>query len=269
MRTGRTPRSLGFRTDLALLRLAGSTTEVRDGYTVIASPHNPGYWWGNFLLLHDLPAAGSVPDWLDRFAEEFPDADHRTFGVDTTTGRVADLAAFAEAGFRVEASAVLTARSVHGPPFTDPAAEYRALTSDDDWAQSVELRICTDPDEWHLAGHRPFVVAKTATNRRLVESGRARWFGAFLDGRLVSQLGLVHIDEEVARYQSVETDPQYRRRGLAGTLLHRAARWGFDDLGVRTLVIVADPDYVAIDLYRQVGFIRTENELQAELRPTS
>ena len=51
-------RSLGYRTDLALLTLGGSTVQQRDGYLVVRTPANPLHWWGNFLLLPYLPTPG-------------------------------------------------------------------------------------------------------------------------------------------------------------------------------------------------------------------
>jgi 1-aminocyclopropane-1-carboxylate deaminase len=62
----------------------------------------------------------------------------------------------------------------------------------------------------------------------------------------------------------VETHPDFRGRGLAGTLVHRVSGYGFDELGARTLVMVADPDYLAIRVYRSVGFADTE--VQTQLR---
>jgi ribosomal protein S18 acetylase RimI-like enzyme len=63
----------------------------------------------------------------------------------------------------------------------------------------------------------------------------------------------------------VETDPDHRRRGLAGSLVHSVSRYFFDTLGARTLVMVADPGYHAIDLHRSLGFAVTQTQLQAEL----
>ncbi|HET7120037.1 MAG TPA: GNAT family N-acetyltransferase, partial [Solirubrobacterales bacterium] len=74
-------------------------------------------------------------------------------------------------------------------------------------------------------------------------------------------------DGDLARYQTVETDPSFRRRGLAGTLVHYAARYGLDELGARTLVMVADPDAEAIRIYRALGFAGTEVQLQIERSP--
>lgn len=40
------------------------------------------------------------------------------------------------------------------------------------------------------------------------------------------------------------------------------------ELAARTLVIVADPNYFAINLYRAVGFTPTQTQLQIGRRPS-
>jgi len=45
------------------------------------------------------------------------------------------------------------------------------------------------------------------------------------------------------------------------------SRYGFDELGAKTLVMVADPNYFAADLYKAVGFSTTETQLHVERRP--
>ena len=49
-------------------------------------------------------------------------------------------------------------------------------------------------------------------------------------------------EDGVARFQSVETHTEHRRRGLASAVVHGAGQHALDHLGVRTLVIVADTD---------------------------
>ncbi|MBA2561156.1 MAG: GNAT family N-acetyltransferase, partial [Propionibacteriales bacterium] len=108
--------SLGYQTDLALLRLSGSAIEDRGDHLVVRSAHNPGFWWGNFLLLSKPPPSTEAPRWLDAFQQAFGGAEHVALGFDCVDGSVADLAGFAAAGLTVEASIVMTARSVHAPP---------------------------------------------------------------------------------------------------------------------------------------------------------
>jgi predicted GNAT family acetyltransferase len=80
-------------------------------------------------------------------------------------------------------------------------------------------------------------------------------------------MGLFRAGSGLARFQSVETRPEARGRGLAGTLVHHVSGYGFAELEARTLVMVADPAYLAIRVYRSVGFAETESQLQAERRP--
>jgi ribosomal protein S18 acetylase RimI-like enzyme len=259
--------SLAFRTDLAMLEHSGSTVEDRGDHVVVRTSDNPTYWWGNFLLLESAP--GSVDEaraWLTTFESEFPEARHRTFGVDGTSGTAADLAPFAALGLSTEWSSVMTATAVHEPPRPNSTAVCRALGSDDDWAQQVELSLAGEDPETHS---RDFVSTQAAAQRRLVQDGHGAWWGAFEGDRLLASMGLFTASPGLARFQNVKTHPDARGRGLAGTLVHRVSRFGLDELGARTLVMVADPDYLAIRIYRSVGFADTERQLQAERKPSS
>jgi ribosomal protein S18 acetylase RimI-like enzyme len=261
-------RSLGFRTDLALLELGGSEIADRGDHLVVRTPHNPTYWWGNFLLLSAVPATTDTERWLERFAAEFPRAEHLAFGFDGVDEHVESLAGFVERGLRVERSTIMSASVVHEPPRPNRAATYRRLVSDEDWGQSLELAMVCHDDQ-READHLEYATRKVATNRALTEAGHGGWFGAFLDGALVSQMGLVSASPGLARFQTVETHPDARGRGLAGTLVHHVAQYGFGELAAHTLVMVADPDYLAVRVYRSVGFADGEIQLQVERAPAS
>ncbi len=257
---------MGFRTDLALLQRGGTQIEDHRDHLVVRSPHNPTFWWGNFVLLGDVPQPSAAGAWVDRFRGHFPSADHVAIGIDTTAPSPAAVAAFVDLGLDTEVSVVMTAAEVGRPTHWNQDAEYRPLESDDDWAQSVALRIRCDDRYQDEQGYRDFTSAKVRTYRQLVRDGHGGWFGAFVAGRLVCQMGLFTAGAGLARFQSVETDPDYRRLGLAGSLVYEVSRYGLVTLGARTLVMVADPDYFAIDLYRAVGFRASEVQVQIEKR---
>jgi ribosomal protein S18 acetylase RimI-like enzyme len=254
-------RSLGYRTDLAILELEGSQVTDRGDHLVIRTPGNPDYWWGNFLLLREL-RPGSGGEWLARFATAFPDARHIALGLDMTE---AGAVASAELpGMTLERNAVLTGAAVHAPSHPNTAAVFRPLAGDADWRQSLELANAVHAGEpGEEAG---FAAARAAAQRALTEAGHGAWFGAFLDGNLVAQLGLITGISGLARYQSVETHPAARRRGLAGSLVWHAAATTLAT-GTSTLVMVADPEDVAIRLYRSLGFTVTEPQLGLIRRP--
>ena len=260
-------RSLGFRTDLALLELGGSEIDDRGDHLVIRTPHNPSYFWGNFVLVRRPPAPVEAEHWLATFADAFPAARHVSLGFDITSGTRQDLAAFHAAGLCTDASTVMTAPTVHAPQRPNTDVEVRPLSRDGDWAQLVDLEMACNEDGYPEELHLPFVRAKVQTSRELAQAGVGAWFGGFLNGRLVSSMGLVSASAGLARFQSVQTAPDARGRGIAGTLVHRTSQYGFGELGARTLVMVADPEYLAIRIYRSVGFEATEVQLQVESRP--
>jgi hypothetical protein len=95
----------------------------------------------------------------------------------------------------------MTASAVREPPHPNRDAICRPLQSEDDWRQSVELRLrCNSFAE--PEADRMFIEGRTAAVRRLVDAGHGAWFGAFLDGRLAAQLGLFTDGRGVARRSS-------------------------------------------------------------------
>ena len=259
--------SIGFRTDLALLRRGGSVIEDRGDHTVVRTPDNPSFWWGNFLLVDRPPVDGSQSSWLEHFHEAFPGAQHVALGFDGNSGTAEDVGWYREHGLWAEASAVLTTTQVRLPRRgVDPNAELRALVTEEDWAASVDLRVRCNDRHPNDEGYLSYAAARTHGYRRLMDGGYGCWFGAFLDGKLASQLGIFSAGDGLARFQSVETDPAYRRLGLAGGLVHLAGQYGLEHLAPK-LVIVADPGYFAIDIYRSVGFEVTATQLQVERPP--
>ena len=255
-------RSLGYQTDLMLRRLAGATVSDRGDHIVVRTPANPGFYWGNFLLID--PPQGASGRWLDEFAQEFPDVDHVAIGVDGVDGDTGDVSELTDAGLDLETSVVLTAASLTSPSRA-PACEVRPLATDADWEQMVTVRLEVDEDTSHR--HREFVERKAVEARRLMHQGHGIYFGAFVDGVVRASLGIVTDGNGLARYQAVETSPGHRRQGLASAMIVAAADAAITQLGAKKLVIVADPDYVAIDLYRALGFNDNERQVQLQRKP--
>lgn len=50
--------------------------------------------------------------------------------------------------------------------------------------------------------------------------------------------------------------PDFRRRGLASALVHGVTRHGLEAMGLRRIVMCADPADVAIGIYESLGYRR-------------
>src|SRR5258708_34675234 len=156
------------------------------------------------------------------------------------------------------------------PPYLNREATYGPLSGEADWGQAAWLREIALIDEAGVGSEPEFVRARVAAARALTEAGLATWFGAFIGGELLAQMGIVADGPSgLARYQSVETHPDARRRGLAGTLTWHAGTATLAPGQARTLVIVAAPHDVAIRIYRCVGFTDAELQIGFERPPAN
>ena len=255
--------SLGFRTDLALLTASGSTVEDRGTHLVVRTPANPTYYWGNFILLAEPPVPGGEREVVGAFHTEFPEAAHVSIGIDRPHLAPGSRDAFEAAGLVVDVASVLTASELLPP--REVEAEVRALQSASDWESRARLSLAIeerDDEESHLR----FARGRNVQEQSLIDAGRGTRFGVFVDNEVVSTAAVFTTEEGVARFQSVETHPDHRRKGLAAAAVDAAGRYALEHLGARTLVIVADDDGEAIGIYRRLGFADTERQLMLERR---
>ena len=248
-------RSLAFRTDLFFPEFEGSVVD-RGEYLVITTPANPGYHWGNFLLYSRPPGRGDLSSSTETFRLEIGDPErvgHAAFGVDGTDGEAGAVHPFLDAGYTLERGVVLSAKAAHPPPRPNRDVVIRPLSSDEEWALVLDKRRKPDPDGPDDEGYARFMERLLARYRRMSEAGRGHWYGAFMGGDLVADLGLFHRDG-VGRYQAVETHPEFRGRGIAGTLVYESAQHASQAFDLKRLVIVADEDSQAARIYASVGY---------------
>jgi GNAT superfamily N-acetyltransferase len=252
---------LSWHTDLAVLRLEGSTIDERPDHLVVRTPANPLYYWGNFVLVTDPGRVDEPEHWLDVFETEHPEAAHRSIGLVT---RPTDAASWQALDLELTHDDVLVAQTCPEPTPVPQGYLVKQIADAIEWEQSTGLRIT------EFAGGDPREVEherrRTASRKALSDQGELAWFGAFHGDRLVAELGIVDCGEGVARYQSVVTGAEHRRRGLAGHLLGVAAEWAAQR-GTRRWVIVADADGDASRLYRSRGFGPADSGARAERRP--
>jgi GNAT superfamily N-acetyltransferase len=249
---------LGWRTDLAVLRLGGAEITEHADHLVVRSPHNPTYYWGNFVLVTDPAVVDDPERWLAEFERLFPAADHRAIGL---VSEPADPQSWLSIRLFIEYADVLSAT---GPISTGPLADgydARPLTTSSDWAGSTRLRQATFP------GQDEYEQLTTETRIAVSATGELTWFGAFVGDELVAELGIADCGDRVGRYQSVLTHPEHRRRGLTRHLLGVAASHARERGAAETLVIIADADTDAGRLYRTAGFEFAEKAYQVSRVP--
>ncbi|MBK9739530.1 MAG: GNAT family N-acetyltransferase [Actinobacteria bacterium] len=251
--------SSGWATDLAILELAGSTIEDHDDHVVVRSARHPDYHWGNCILVSGQDAVEQPERWLDVFRAAFPDAGWVAIGLDRMP---MDAGAWTARDLELEVDEVLTTREA---PRLSPLPEsYTARRlSGDDWEQYVArgLRENARAGTYEPSEYERFFRARAGEQREMSDRGVAAFFGAFLEGVLVAELGIVRCGHR-ARFQDVGTDEAHRRRGLAAHLLGVAAGWAEAE-GCDEWVIVTASDNAAGRVYRRAGFTPDSGVVQA------
>ena len=241
-----------LRTDIHLASLLGERDE-REDFFVVQTPENPGFFYGNLLVLKDEPKV--IEPWIATFEEVIgAEKVHRCIAW-SGEPLAPELVREAERlGLEVEGATEMFMKVA--PPIKGEWV-VRPIDLDRDWAASVQLSI--DSDVAEQEGDESFHLFKDRlreTRRRWIQRGLATWWGAFDGERLVGQCGMVQC-EELGRYQAVETHPDWRRRGVCASLIATVAHDALHRLGCERLILVAEVDGPALELYKRLGFTET------------
>jgi ribosomal protein S18 acetylase RimI-like enzyme len=263
---------VGWQSELLAHRFGAQIAE-REDCVVLRSPGNPTFYWGNCLILPTAPRDADLAYWLRRFDEEIaclqPESLHLAFGVNAAAlGE--PLPSWRTAGVdEVDATAVLTLEpdAVCTPSVVRdaPGVVLRELDLPFELPMVVQAQVQARHPSFDAAGYRVFrerAMQRIAAMRGL---GSAQWFGAVAGTTLAADCGLVH-DGHTGRFQHVQTQPVWRRQGLCRALVYHVCRHAFEHLGLRRLVMCADPDDVAIGIYRSLGFRQIETHWSLQRR---
>ncbi len=256
-------KSLGCRTDLIFPKFDGIITD-RGDYLVVRSPLNPTFYWGNFLLFARPPQAGDLDAWRDLFAREVgrpPETKHMAFTWDSPEGEEGFVDPFVAAGFNLEHNVIQVSKTLQPPPRLASGVMIRPLQGDAEFTEVIEQQVLSRDEGHEEGGYRTFRTCMMDRYRRMEQAGLGHWYGAFLEGRLVADLGVFHDGRGLGRYQSVETHPDFRRRGIAGRMVYEAGRQAMAEHGLDTLVIIAESDSGPSRLYELAGFKAVEKNV--------
>jgi len=258
-------KSLEYATDLLVL---SGRTEV-EGHAdriVQRTPDEPQFWFGNRTIFRNPPRDAAAL--IAQFHADHPEARHICLSWDIPNLPLNEVEpVLANSGLTVEQADTLT---LTGPLKRAPAPDgltLRAFEYETDWAQSEEIAFHQSLAEgFPEPGLRRFHAERSRQRRTQIAKGLGQWFGAFDGDRLAGDMGAFH-DDQLIRYQNVQTHPEYRRRGICSALLAHALDRAQARAPGATPVIVALADSDAGRLYRRAGFALAETTISAYRAP--
>ena len=251
--------SLSRRTDLIFAKFGGEVTNKGD-YTLVQTPANPGYHWGNYIIFDSPPDKGDYQRWRDIFKKEFNYYEkicHMAFTWESFPPRRGEYQEFTDNSFEFGEAIVLSASKLTTPTKYNNKMEVKKVITENQWEEAVHNQLLCSDSKFAEAGYESFKRKQMAQYRAMSEKGMGNWFGAYIGGQMVADLG-IFFEDELARYQSVGTDPNFRRQGLCQTLVYETAKIALKEYGVSTLVMEADANYHAAKIYESIGFKPTE-----------
>lgn len=253
---------LGFKSEYVINHLNCEVIET-DEFIVLKTPDNPNYYFGNQLVLKVPLHSKTRKQWQHAFRQAFadmPQVTHEAYswqrGEQLPTNALQE---FANDNFIYEEDHILTLpRSQFITPHQlNNQVSIRALRTEADWQQWMQLSIEEMTDTYQETNLRPYLIAKKTKYQQLETNGHGQYLGAFVGDRLIGYAGLYHLNN-LARFQSVHVIPEYENQKIAKTLLTRLIEQVNPQ--VETLIIVADEHYHATLLYQSLGFKVTERQ---------
>lgn len=244
-------KSVGLNSDLEILKITSKVID-RGDYLKVETLNNPEFYWGNFLIFSSPPKNGDLQKWLEIWRQEFQSNSlikHFAFTWDIFGGKP-ELDTFLASGFILEETVLMSTKELKIYR-QNSHVDYRIISSKEDWDQLIELQIETGLLElnYNPNVYREFVQKRFGNYKLMVDNKQGNWFGAFINGKLVSDLGLFG-DKKNMRFQSIETKLEFRGQGIAQNLMFFAA----NTINSDNYILQADSKGKAIDLYMKMGF---------------
>ncbi|MBC7712398.1 MAG: GNAT family N-acetyltransferase [Rhizobacter sp.] len=249
--------SLSLQTNMIFARNESEIIE-RESYIVVKTLSNPGFHWGNYLIFKKAPVEGDIVNWMNIFERKmshYKEFKHYVFAWDELSEPRSE--EYLTHDFELQKSVSLQTSTLTYPKHYNSKIIVRTLESTEDWDAATELQVAAREERFSGEEYREFKINQSESYKKLIKENRGARFGAFLEGKIVADLG-IYFEGDLARYQSAVTDNQYRRQGICATLVYESGMYALKNWQIKTLVMEADPDYHAAKVYESVGFTPKE-----------
>jgi len=249
---------------LSDFNLLGSNSTIIDkgSFMVIKTKDNPTYMGGNFLLLKTPPKNSEKNKIEKLFKENFESDVVKSHIAFSWEKEPSDLSDFMTNGYEYITHSVLTMKPSDFilPSKTNSEITIELIDTPSKWGKWILNEIDERPESISKSDFTAFIKNRARFFKEQSRKGNGEFYGAFLENRLVGSVGFF-IYNRVGRFQIVRTINEFRRKYICNSLLKFILLENASKID--TAVIVTDKNYVALNLYKKLGF--KETHIQYEL----
>lgn len=263
-------KSFGAQTNFLMDSFLAETTE-KDKYFVIKTPKRPNYFWGNYILMKDPPHNGCFNDWVKIFEDEIGNKSslgYCAITFDLGGDEIFDTSEFSDNGFKVGTDKILVADKIVEPKKLNSQFNVKEYDLSKNIDSFVEVHFDSDWAYGSEQAQTKFLKEQATEFQSLIERNIAKRFGAFLENKLVADLG-IYWNNDFIRFNNISTHPAYRRKGVCSTLVYNVSKNLLDNDPDKKLVMQADEDYHAASIYESIGFSSKEKIILLEWKDYS
>ncbi|MDQ3021979.1 MAG: GNAT family N-acetyltransferase [Bacteroidota bacterium] len=255
--------SLAYKTDLVQVRHEGIVDNCED-YYVIRTPSRKNYFWGNYILIKKNEKSIDVRKWINIYKKEFSNNNpyFLTFGLDAKKVSNEIVIEFQKHGFTLKKAEVLSCSSLKKPEVPKAEITFREIINNEDWDGWVEVHM---DESWQFSKETQygFQLQHLENIKKLVMNNFMRRFGAYINNKMVGELGIFS-DLGIGRFNLVSTHQDYRNLRICSNLIYYTGNKTFNENAASQLIIVADDDYFAKNIYKKLGFEVVEEQIGFE-----
>lgn len=245
--------SLGLKTNLHLNSMSSEIT-YKKNYIVIKTPSRPDFIWGNYIIITNLPKQNQYHQLTSIFKHEITtdSIDFISIAFDINLTNDININDFVEKGFNVFVTKILIATKVFIPKAMNREIIVKEF-EEKNWEDYIDIHY---EDDWHYGNKDEqieFLRKEADAFKKLVFSGRAKRYGAFIKDKIIADVG-VFWENGIARFNNVSTHRDKRRIGACSTLIYIVSSELLQNKEIKTLVMEADEEYHAAKIYESIGF---------------
>jgi predicted GNAT family N-acyltransferase len=230
---------------------ADAEITAKQNYTVVRTPGRPHFFWGNFLIFHSVPNEANHTTWMENYRSEFNVDEQGFISITWNDSAIGNITQFLNNGFEIETQEVLRLESLTAPQAMNPSVKVRIIESENDWLQVKDTQWIKD---WPLKQSQDeFVKNKILAYRRLQDQGFGYRFGAFIDSKLVGDLGL-YSRNGIARFNNVCTHSTLYNQGICRTLVYGSLKIAMERKLAKEFVMQATETEYSKNIYKKIGF---------------